>query len=315
MTGRSHPVVSYLTLYKRYTWLSVVKQRHNEGKERVVNSPTSYTRGPGFDRIPWQTIFSELIQPVTVAARSKARTAFTCSNTGVVNSNPTQSMSVCAFILCVGSGLGTGWSPVQGVLLTVWKKYETEEEARAQQRAVEPRIDRAKSWNITLKRTRPLPSTYTYIIADTYIILLRMPYSKRRYLWIRESINQKKIYFEAFYPSVWISKVFNIWTKTYRVLLLLWIFVTIFCSHFVSGSVTLQWENKDIGDARQEARRRIVIHVTGTLQESYAKQTELLFHIEYRKLCVIDWYILYEVKVLQTVIVKSWDTYDWWIML
>jgi hypothetical protein len=37
---------------------------------------------------------------------------------------------VCAFILCVGSSFATGWSLVRGV-------YETEEEARAQQRAVE----------------------------------------------------------------------------------------------------------------------------------------------------------------------------------
>jgi hypothetical protein len=39
--------------------------------------------------------------------------------------------------LCVVSGLATGWSPVQGVL-PCKKDYETEEEARAQQRAVVP---------------------------------------------------------------------------------------------------------------------------------------------------------------------------------
>jgi hypothetical protein len=51
-------------------------------------------------------------------------------------------MAVCAFILCivlcVGSGLETGCSLVQGVYPLCEKVYETEEEARAQQRAVEP---------------------------------------------------------------------------------------------------------------------------------------------------------------------------------
>jgi hypothetical protein len=51
-------------------------------------------------------------------------------------------MSVFAFILClycpVGSCPAKGLSLVQGVLRSVEKDYETEEEARAQQRAVEP---------------------------------------------------------------------------------------------------------------------------------------------------------------------------------
>jgi hypothetical protein len=40
--------------------------------------------------------------------------------------------------LCVGSGLATGLSPVQGVLPTVLKDYGTEVETRAQQSAVDP---------------------------------------------------------------------------------------------------------------------------------------------------------------------------------
>jgi hypothetical protein len=49
------------------------------------------------------------------------------SNTGIVGSNPTQGMGICVclfclcVVLCVGSGLATGWSPVQGVLPTVYK--------------------------------------------------------------------------------------------------------------------------------------------------------------------------------------------------
>jgi hypothetical protein len=63
--------------------------------------------------------------PITVAARSKAWTVFAHSNTGIVGSNPVQLMDVCVrlfcvyVVLCVGSGLATGWSPVQGVLRTV----------------------------------------------------------------------------------------------------------------------------------------------------------------------------------------------------
>jgi hypothetical protein len=60
--------------------------------------------------------------PNTVAARSKAWTVFSRSNAGMVGSNPTQGMDVCVRLFCVcvglrvGSGLATGWSPVQGVL-------------------------------------------------------------------------------------------------------------------------------------------------------------------------------------------------------
>jgi hypothetical protein len=72
-----------------------------------------------------------------------AWTAFSRSNAGIASSNPTQGMDVyvrllCVCVLCVGSGLATGWYPVQGFLHLCKKDYKTEEEARAQQRAVEP---------------------------------------------------------------------------------------------------------------------------------------------------------------------------------
>jgi hypothetical protein len=60
-----------------------------------------------------------------VAARSNAWTAFARLNAGIVGSNPTWYMSVCVRLFCVcsglcaGSDLAMGWSPVQGVLLTV----------------------------------------------------------------------------------------------------------------------------------------------------------------------------------------------------
>jgi hypothetical protein len=58
------------------------------------------------------------IMPVAVTVRSKAWTVFAHSNTGIMGSNPTQDVDVflrlfCVYVLCVGSGLATGWSPVQ----------------------------------------------------------------------------------------------------------------------------------------------------------------------------------------------------------
>jgi hypothetical protein len=64
---------------------------------------------------------------ITVAARSEAWTVFARSDAGIVRSNPTQGMNICVNLFClyvglyVGSGFVMGWSPVQGVLLTVWK--------------------------------------------------------------------------------------------------------------------------------------------------------------------------------------------------
>jgi hypothetical protein len=48
--------------------------------------------------------------PVTVAARSKARTVFSRSNARIVGSNPTQRMDVCLclFCVCIGSGIAPG---------------------------------------------------------------------------------------------------------------------------------------------------------------------------------------------------------------
>jgi hypothetical protein len=64
---------------------------------------------------------------ITLAARSEALTFFARSNAGIVGSNPTQGMDACVrlfcvcVVLCVDSGLATGWTPVQGVLSTLYK--------------------------------------------------------------------------------------------------------------------------------------------------------------------------------------------------
>jgi hypothetical protein len=51
-------------------------------------------------------------------------------------------MSVlCAFTLCVGSGLATGWSTVQGVLPTVYRIKKPKNRPRSKKSTVEPQID------------------------------------------------------------------------------------------------------------------------------------------------------------------------------
>jgi hypothetical protein len=72
---------------------------------------------------------------ITVAARSKAGTVFSRSNAGI---------AVCAFIPCLCCP-ECRWRPYDGLIpfprsstVCVKKDYETEEEARAQQRSVVP---------------------------------------------------------------------------------------------------------------------------------------------------------------------------------
>jgi hypothetical protein len=62
-----------------------------------------------------------------------------------MGSNPTQGMDVCVcVVLCVGSGLATGWLLVKETYRLCKKHDETEEEARAKPRAVEPLMN---EWN------------------------------------------------------------------------------------------------------------------------------------------------------------------------
>jgi hypothetical protein len=93
-----------------------------------------------------------LFWTITVAARSKAWTIIACSNTGIVISNSTRGMDVwvrlfcVCVILCVGSGLATIWSPIQGVLPTVyrlrnWKAAKVHKGFRAVDRQTDRQTD------------------------------------------------------------------------------------------------------------------------------------------------------------------------------
>jgi hypothetical protein len=73
---------------------------------------------------PFVLSFKSPSWPVPVAAQFKACAVFDRSNTRIVGSNPVRGMDVCPLFFCVvlscaGSGLATGWSPVQGVLPNV----------------------------------------------------------------------------------------------------------------------------------------------------------------------------------------------------
>jgi hypothetical protein len=90
-----------------------------------------------------------------VSARSKAWPIFARSSTAVVGSYPTRGMDVCVrffcvcfFVLCVDGGLATDWSHVQWVLPSVKKDLKTENESRAQERAVEPMMNNIFKWKI-----------------------------------------------------------------------------------------------------------------------------------------------------------------------
>jgi hypothetical protein len=58
--------------------------------------------------------------PISIAERSEASTVFGRSNVEIAGSNPARGMdicvSLCCVVLCVGRGLASGRSPVQGVL-------------------------------------------------------------------------------------------------------------------------------------------------------------------------------------------------------
>jgi hypothetical protein len=76
-------------------------------------------------------------------ARFKAWNVFARLNAGIMGSNPTQGMDVCVRLfcvcvfLCVGSGLATGWSPVQGGLPTGYWSKKLKKGPRAKKRTAE----------------------------------------------------------------------------------------------------------------------------------------------------------------------------------
>jgi hypothetical protein len=81
-----------------------------------------------------------------MAARSKAWTVFARSNAEIVGSNPTQGMDVFVLFCVYVAALRRADPPSKESYRLCKKDYETEEEARAQQRAVEPLMNEWKEW-------------------------------------------------------------------------------------------------------------------------------------------------------------------------
>jgi hypothetical protein len=74
--------------------------------------------------------------PITEAVRSKVWTVSARSNAGVVGSNPNLGTDDCVLlfcfctVLCVGSGIPTDWSPIQKVLLAVYRITKLKQSCR-----------------------------------------------------------------------------------------------------------------------------------------------------------------------------------------
>jgi hypothetical protein len=108
---------TFVDTLRRWRWKHMFLRRNGEIPS---NWKSSYTVCSSCHNVV-------LILGITVAARSKAWTVFARSNAGIVGSNTAQGMDVCVrlfcvcVVLCVGSGLKSGWSLVKGVLPTVYR--------------------------------------------------------------------------------------------------------------------------------------------------------------------------------------------------
>jgi hypothetical protein len=135
-------------------------------------------------------------QPNAVAERSKTWTVFARLNTGMLGSNPTWGMDVCmrlfcvCVVLCVRSGLATGWSPVQGVLPTALKKKikKLKKRPRSAQRAVD--ILESYSWSL-VHRYRRTSSQFKYV-GGMYRFYAREPQNCLGFIIHQKWLNNKQ---------------------------------------------------------------------------------------------------------------------------
>jgi hypothetical protein len=109
-----------------------------------------------------------VIWPITVDAQSKAWAVFGRSNTAIMVSNPTWGIVVCVRLLCVcatlcaGSGLATGWSPIQGFQPTMYR-LRNWKGGQDPQRAVEPQMnERLTEWMLSICRPNKPCEIFTW---------------------------------------------------------------------------------------------------------------------------------------------------------
>jgi hypothetical protein len=85
-----------------------------------------------------------------VAAGSKTWNVFACSGNGIISSNSTRGMDVCFCYLfvfsCVGSCHESGWSPVKGVLQTMYdiQNFRINSELGTHQKAWSVKVEEEK---------------------------------------------------------------------------------------------------------------------------------------------------------------------------
>jgi hypothetical protein len=120
-------------LYPHFPWCrNFMTSRATINKHSTSNFQQNFNEGVRYIFLWVMTpsifrLYGVELLPITVAARSKAWTVFARSNSGIVGSNLTRGMDVSLLlfcvcvVLCLGSGLATGWSPVQGVIPTVYR--------------------------------------------------------------------------------------------------------------------------------------------------------------------------------------------------
>jgi hypothetical protein len=127
--GYHHLLLLPLPFDKEFILFSETSQLHTTG-----NTAWKWNIGKRLWISSWQY---PVLLPITVAARSQAWTIFARSNAVIVGSNPIRGLDVyvCLFCVCVvpcvASGLAKGWSPVQGVLPTVYRIRKVKKQPRS----------------------------------------------------------------------------------------------------------------------------------------------------------------------------------------
>jgi hypothetical protein len=132
------------------------------------------------DCIVYIYISNSRLMPITMAARSKAWTAFARWNTGIVGSDLTRGMDVCVRLfclcvaVCVGRGLATGWFPVQGVLPSLYRLRNWKTCCRA----VQPQID-----SLLIQQDTQIKCCYTI---PALCMCISLPHATIHFFWLSE---------------------------------------------------------------------------------------------------------------------------------
>jgi hypothetical protein len=183
--------------------------------------------------------------PITVAARSKAWTVFARSIAGIMGSNPTQRHEcLCTFSLCLYCFV-CRQRPSDGLItrprsanVCVRKDDETEEEARAQQRAVVPlmkelmdlwewKVTSTLEWNKDSYKMRPVYVVLWVLCATKPVAIPRPNFTQCSHLRRRDtfciSIRRARLYSTALSPDLSSQRTFRVRCYILSLLWIMWI--------------------------------------------------------------------------------------------